>query len=228
MSAMVPRLRLWGADMSEGKITNTSRRRCVLQSQTNSRTLCFQPSAWVRISSLCVWLNLGWTEWQTDLITNFSRCFRLHSQPQVALRAVLILDIHHFSTLLEVSVLPPDRASPSGLQVDMACGEHLLDHCQSLKDIKKIAGKEAFQVSSTECFHTKGLFDHPVESWFFPSVCAAAGRTAGAALCPGPALRDMSGGSPKTPLGFKGEFVFSHWSFLTSLFIYGHSWKIEE
>lgn len=35
----------------------------------------------------------------------------------------------------------------------MACGEHLLDHCQSLKDIKKIAGKEAFQVSTTECFH---------------------------------------------------------------------------
>ncbi|TWW78468.1 RING finger protein 6 Mel18 and Bmi1-like [Takifugu flavidus] len=56
-----------------------------------------------------------------------------------------MLDIHHFSTLLGVSVLPPDRASPSGLQVDMACGEHLLDHCQSLKDIKKIAGKEAYQ-----------------------------------------------------------------------------------
>ncbi|TNM99413.1 polycomb group RING finger protein 6 [Takifugu flavidus] len=33
----------------------------------------------------------------------------------------------------------------STCQVDMACGEHLLDHCQSLKDIKKIAGKEAYQ-----------------------------------------------------------------------------------
>lgn len=170
MSALVPQLRLWGADMSEGKITNTSRRRRVLQSQTNSWTLCFQPSAWLRISSLCVWLNLEWTEYQTDLITNFYRCFRIHSQHQAALRAVLIRDIHYFSTLLEVSVLPPDRASPSGLQVDMACGEHLLDHCQCLKDIKKIAGKEAFQVSTTERFHTKGLFYHQDESWFFPSV----------------------------------------------------------
>lgn len=228
MSAVVPQLCLWGADMSDGKITNTSRRRRALQSQTNSGTLCFQPSSWVRISSLCVWLNLEWTEWQTDLITNFYRCFRLRSQHQAALRAVLTLDIHHFSTLLGVSVLPADHASPSGLQVDMACGEHLLDHCQSLKDIKKIAGKEAFQVSTMECFHTKGLFYHPEESWFFPSVRAAVGRTAGAALCPGPALRDMSGGSPKTLLGFKGEFVFSHWSFPTSLFITGHSWNIEE
>lgn len=112
MSAVVPQLCLWGADMSEGKITNTSRRRRALQSQTNSGTLCFQPSSWVRISSLCVWLNLEWTEWQTDLITNFYRCFRLRSQHQAALRAVLTLDIHHFSTLLGVSVLPADHASP--------------------------------------------------------------------------------------------------------------------
>lgn len=30
----------------------------------------------------------------------------------------------------------------------MACGEHLLDHCQSLKDIKQTLGKEAIQVSA--------------------------------------------------------------------------------
>uniref|UniRef100_H3CWY6 Polycomb group ring finger 6 n=1 Tax=Tetraodon nigroviridis TaxID=99883 RepID=H3CWY6_TETNG len=30
-------------------------------------------------------------------------------------------------------------------QVDMACGERLLDHCQSLKDIKQSLGKEAIQ-----------------------------------------------------------------------------------
>lgn len=38
----------------------------------------------------------------------------------------------------------------------MACGEHLLDHCQSLKDIKRAAGKEAIQVSATERVHTRG------------------------------------------------------------------------
>lgn len=64
----------------------------------------------------------------------------------MVLSSILILDIHHF-----------DCVPPSGLQVDMACGEHLLDHCQSLKDIKKIAGKEAFQVSAT------GTLSHQME-----------------------------------------------------------------
>lgn len=54
-----------------------------------------------------------------------------------------------------VSVPPANCASPSGVQVDMACGEHLLDHCQSLKDIKQTAGKEAIQVSAAGRFHTK-------------------------------------------------------------------------
>lgn len=135
MSAVVPRLCLWGADVSEGKIINTSRRRRVLPI---SGTLWFQPSAWVRISGLCVWLN---PEWQTDLITNFYSCFRLHSQHQAALRAVLILDIHHFSTLFGgfcstswrcVSVWSPGghglwRAPPGSLPVSQRhkdnCGE---------------------------------------------------------------------------------------------------------
>lgn len=32
------------------------------------------------------------------------------------------------------------------LQVDMVCGDHLLDHYQSLRDIQKSVGKEALQV----------------------------------------------------------------------------------
>lgn len=53
------------------------------------------------------------------------------------------------------SVPPANCASPSGVQVDMACGEHLLDHCQALKDIKQTAGKEAIQVSAAERVHIK-------------------------------------------------------------------------
>lgn len=39
---------------------------------------------------------------------------------------------------------------PCVLQVDMVCGDHLLDHYQSLKDIMKSVGKEALQVSAAE------------------------------------------------------------------------------
>lgn len=33
------------------------------------------------------------------------------------------------------------------LQVDVVCGDHLLDHYQSLKDIQSSVGTEALQVS---------------------------------------------------------------------------------
>lgn len=36
------------------------------------------------------------------------------------------------------------------LQVDVVCGDHLLDHFQSLKDVQKAVGDEALQVSSTD------------------------------------------------------------------------------
>lgn len=46
----------------------------------------------------------------------------------------------------------------------MACGEHLLDHCQALKDIKKIAGSEAIQVSAATLPHNPGSLDSPLLS----------------------------------------------------------------
>ncbi len=36
------------------------------------------------------------------------------------------------------------------LQVDVVCGDHLLDHYQSLKDVQNSVGEEALQVSTTQ------------------------------------------------------------------------------
>lgn len=40
--------------------------------------------------------------------------------------------------------------SVCALQVDVVCGDHLLDHYQSLKDIQSTVGDEALQVRTTK------------------------------------------------------------------------------
>ena len=45
------------------------------------------------------------------------------------------------------------------LQVDMVCGDHLLDHDQSLKQIQSTMGEEAVQVRTLSLTHTVSQVD---------------------------------------------------------------------
>lgn len=178
----------------------------VLRSQSNKQTLFSRLCEDQQLDDLTIessffhkcgfMLSVRWS-WigPHTAFSCFSTSPLLRNQPKT-LRVVL------------VSVPPANCASPSGVKVDMACGEHLLDHCQSLKDIKQTAGKEAIQVSAAERFRTKSE-----ESWLLSSVHVAAGRTAGAELCPGPALRDVSSDSPTCCLELKVNLSFHTGSF---------------
>lgn len=149
MSVVVPHCQV---DMLEEKITNTGDRTHpqITEQQANSVfRLCEDQqlddltieSSFFHKCGFMLSVRWSWIGPHTAF-SCFSTSPLLRNQPKT-LRVVL------------VSVPPANCAPPSGVKVDMACGEHLLDHCQSLKDIKQIAGKEAIQVSAAERFRTK-------------------------------------------------------------------------